>query len=86
MIIMINFLHIAQPYLQLLSDISSPHPLTSPVFLLRRRGEEPPEGHSYRDCGLPPYLLCGLLWSVCSSHYDDAVLLAGQEQPPARCL
>lgn len=55
-------------------------------FLLRRRSEKPSEGHSCRDRGLAPHLLRGVLRCVRGSHCYDALLPAGQEQPPASGL
>lgn len=55
-------------------------------FLPRRGSEESSEGHSCWNCGLAPHLFCGLLRRVRGPHSDDALLHAGQEQPPASGL
>lgn len=66
-----NSLHCSMPY------DASKDTLISP----RWGGKESSAGHPHRHCLLSPHLFCRLLWCVCCSYYDDAVLHAGQEKP-----
>lgn len=54
-----------------------------PLAASRWRSQEPSEGDPCGDCCISPDLLHCLLWSVCCPHTHDAILLPGQEQPPA---
>ena len=79
------------------SPLGSPEPgralgqggLKPPAELLaacRGGGEKPAEGHPCGHRCIPAHLLHRLLWGVCRPHPHDALLLPGQEQPPAGCL
>ena len=55
-------------------------------FVLRRRGKEPHAIHTDWHRGLSAHLLFRLLWCVCCSDSDDAILPAEHPESSARGL